>query len=92
MTGTHGTNHDEPRPRARRSRSRVGRFTPAFATLHLGALVGLLALLAVAPAAGGSTAGAGPLQPRAGRADVQRAHVSVRFVASSCGDYRSSAS
>ena len=57
MTGTHGMNHDEPRPRARRSRSRVGRFTPAFATLHLGALVGLLALLAVAPAAGGSAAG-----------------------------------
>ena len=57
MTGTHGTNHDEPRPRARRSRSRVGRFTPAFAMLHLGALVGLLALLAVAPAAGGSAAG-----------------------------------
>ena len=46
MTGTHGTNHDELRPRARRSRSRVGRFTPALAMLHLGALVGLLALFA----------------------------------------------
>ena len=57
MTGTHATNHDEPRQRARRSRSRTGPFTPALAMLHLGALVGLLALLAVAPAAGGSAAG-----------------------------------
>jgi len=57
MTGTHTTNHDEPRPRGRRVRFRRGAFTPAFATRHLVALVGLLALIAVAPPAGASPAG-----------------------------------
>jgi hypothetical protein len=56
MTGTHTTNHDQPRPRGRRVRSGRGAFAPAPATRHLVALVGLLALL-VAPAAGASPAG-----------------------------------
>jgi hypothetical protein len=54
MTGTHTTNHDQQRPRGRRVRPRRGAFTPALAARHLVALVGLLALLAGAPAAGAS--------------------------------------
>jgi hypothetical protein len=57
MTGTHTTNRDEQRPRGRRVRSRREAFTPAFATWHFVALVGLLALIAVSPAAGASPAG-----------------------------------
>ena len=57
MTGTHTTGHDAQRLRGRRVRSRRGAFTPALATRHLVALVGLLALLAVSPAAGVSPAG-----------------------------------
>jgi hypothetical protein len=53
--GTHMMNRYEPRPRARRVRSRVAPFTPALATRRLGALVGLLALLVVAPAASGQS-------------------------------------
>jgi hypothetical protein len=56
MTGGHTTNQDATKPRSRRVRSRRGAFTPAPATRHLVTLVGLLALLAVAPAAGASPA------------------------------------
>jgi hypothetical protein len=54
MTSRHTSNHDEPKPRSRRVRSRRGAFTPAPPTRHLVTLVGLLALLAVAPAGGAS--------------------------------------
>jgi hypothetical protein len=57
MTSTHTTNRGEPRPRGGRLPSRREAVTPAFATRHLVALVGLLALLAVAPAVGASPAG-----------------------------------
>jgi hypothetical protein len=57
MMGTHTTNHDDPRPRGRRVRTRRGACTPARATRQLVPLLGLLALLAVSSAAVASPAG-----------------------------------
>ena len=57
MTGMHTTKYDEPGPRGTHVRSRRGALTRALASPHLRALVALVVLLAVAPAAGGSPAG-----------------------------------
>jgi hypothetical protein len=64
MTGTHTTNHDEPKPRGRRVRFRRGALTAALVTRHLVALVGLLPLLAIAPAAGTSAEHSGNFPSR----------------------------